>query len=106
MPAQESADLGIRRQNNGQWSVRGLPHLGSGRLARQICPSQIKENGRKTKQKSLDFLGFIRPIRGFSKGYSDSKSKIFFSPLFRLARAAPPDRMGARVQVDGARTGW
>jgi hypothetical protein len=27
----------------------------------------------KTKQKSLDFLGFIRPNRGFSMGYSDSK---------------------------------
>jgi hypothetical protein len=57
------------------------------------------------RKKSLDFLGFIRPIRGFSTGLSDSKSKNFFSPPSRLAREAPTDRIGARVQVDGVETG-
>jgi hypothetical protein len=33
-------------------------------------------NPNKTKQKSLDFLGFIFPNRDFSKGYSDSRQKI------------------------------
>jgi hypothetical protein len=32
---------------------------------------QAKSN--KTKQNSLDLLGFIRPNRDFSTGYSDSK---------------------------------
>src|SRR5208337_504843 len=34
----------------------------------QAKPSQTKEMG-------LDFLGFLRPIRGFSKGYEDSKEE-------------------------------
>jgi hypothetical protein len=34
---------------------------------------QAKPN--KTKQKSLDFLGFIRPNRGFSMGYDEKNKK-------------------------------
>jgi hypothetical protein len=30
-------------------------------------------NPSKTKQKSLDLLGFIRPNQDFSRGYSESK---------------------------------
>jgi hypothetical protein len=33
----------------------------------------VQINPNKTKQKSLDFLGFIRPNRGFSTGYGESK---------------------------------
>jgi hypothetical protein len=48
------------------------------RITRQAARSagpakqkQIKPN--KTKQNGLDFLGFIRPNRGFSMGYTESK---------------------------------
>jgi len=34
-------------------------------------PAQI--NPSKTKEKGLDLLGFIRPNRGFSMGYGESK---------------------------------
>jgi hypothetical protein len=33
----------------------------------------IQAKPNKTKQKSLDFLGFFWPIRGFSMGYGESK---------------------------------
>jgi hypothetical protein len=33
----------------------------------------VQINPNKTKQKSLDLLGFIRPNRDFSKGYGESK---------------------------------
>jgi hypothetical protein len=36
-------------------------------------PVQAKPN--KTKQKSLDFLGFIRPNRDFSMGYEQKNKK-------------------------------
>jgi hypothetical protein len=36
--------------------------------------NSVQTNPNKTKQKSLDFLGFIRPNRDFSKGY-ERKSK-------------------------------
>jgi hypothetical protein len=35
--------------------------------------SAFQANPSKTKQKSLDLLGFIRPNRGFSRVYSESK---------------------------------
>jgi hypothetical protein len=38
-----------------------------------LATKQIQENPRKTKQNRLDLLGFIRPNRGFSMGYSESK---------------------------------
>jgi hypothetical protein len=35
--------------------------------------NSIQINPNKSKQKSLDFLGFIRPNRDFSMGYGESK---------------------------------
>jgi hypothetical protein len=37
--------------------------------------NSVQINPNKTKQKSLDFLGFIRPNRGFSKGYEQKNKK-------------------------------
>jgi hypothetical protein len=34
---------------------------------------QFQAKPRKSKKKGLDWLGFIRPNRDFSKGYGDSK---------------------------------
>ena len=39
-------------------------------------PNQTRPS--QTKKMALDFLGFLRPIRGFSMGYGQSKG-IFFS---------------------------
>jgi hypothetical protein len=41
--------------------------------ARESPPNKAKENQIKTKEKGLDFLGFLWPIRGFSTGYEESK---------------------------------
>jgi hypothetical protein len=38
--------------------------------------SSVQTNPNKTKQKSLDFLGFVRPNRDFSKGYERKIKKI------------------------------
>jgi hypothetical protein len=41
-----------------------------------LRPSRSKQDQaqpNKTKQKSLDLLGFIRPNRDFSMGYGESK---------------------------------
>jgi hypothetical protein len=35
----------------------------------------MQGNPNKSKEKSLDFLGFFWPIRGFSIGYGESKQK-------------------------------
>jgi hypothetical protein len=40
--------------------------LGSAAKPGQTIPSKTKQNG-------LDLFGFIRPIRDFSMGYSESK---------------------------------
>jgi hypothetical protein len=37
--------------------------------------NSAQANPNKTKQKSLDFLGFIRPNRDFSKGYEQKNKK-------------------------------
>jgi hypothetical protein len=37
--------------------------------------NSFQTNPNKTKQFSLDFLGFIRPIRGFSMGYEQKNKK-------------------------------
>jgi hypothetical protein len=49
----------------------------------------------------LDFLGFLRPIRGFSKGYGQSKAKII--DLSRI-RAPPPPHHAIGVKPQLART--
>ncbi len=41
----------------------------------QISPSRTKSRPSRTKKMGLDFLGFLRPIRGFSRGCEQSKSK-------------------------------
>jgi hypothetical protein len=38
-----------------------------------LAAEQIQGKPNKTKEKSLDFLGFPWPNRGFSMGYSESK---------------------------------
>jgi hypothetical protein len=70
---------------------------------------QIQIIPNKSKQKSLDLLGFLWPIRDFSKGYTRKNKKICFglnsrrrlrptvscvplSPLARLVRR-PPARL-------------
>jgi hypothetical protein len=35
--------------------------------------NSFQGNPNKTKQKGLDFLGFIRPNQAFSMGYGESK---------------------------------
>jgi hypothetical protein len=43
------------------------------RLPFNLRASWMQEKARKTKEKSLDFLGFPWPNRDFSKGYGESK---------------------------------
>jgi hypothetical protein len=91
MPAQESADLGIRRQNNGQWSVRGLPPLGSGKT---VSPNLSKPNQGKWQEIQIKILGFpwfYSSDSRFFNGLSDSKSKNFFSQLFVLPTGLLPN---------------
>jgi hypothetical protein len=38
--------------------------------------NSLQANPNKSKQKSLDFLGFIRPNRDFSMGYEQKNKKI------------------------------
>src|SRR5208337_1375205 len=64
-------------------------------------PSRIKAFPSRTKETGLDFLGFFRPIRGFSMGYEQSKSK---KPRVRFRQAlrgrADGERNGAARQLD------
>jgi hypothetical protein len=48
----------------------GGPREGSGG---QIDPRKTKQNPRNSKEKGLDFLGFLWPKRDFSMGYSEYK---------------------------------
>jgi len=48
-----------------------------GSVSGQIPPSQTKAGPSQTKKMGLDFLGFLRPILGFSMGYGQSKAKKF-----------------------------
>jgi hypothetical protein len=41
----------------------------------QFCPSPTKPDQGKPRKKSLDFLGLLRPIRGFSRTYGQSKQE-------------------------------
>jgi hypothetical protein len=55
----------------------------SARQAQPTQPSttkQIQEKPNKTKQKSLDLFGFIRPNQGFSRGYGGTQIKKFLLP--------------------------
>jgi hypothetical protein len=51
----------------------------------QTNPRKMEGNPR---QKSLDSLGFLRPIRDFSMGYSDSKQKTRPPSRVQLSRAS------------------
>jgi hypothetical protein len=54
--------------------VRGNDLPGrSGRAKYNFTASSVQINPSKTKQKSLDFLGFRSPNRDFSMGYGESK---------------------------------
>jgi hypothetical protein len=46
-------------------------------------------NPNSSKQEGLDFLGFIRPNRDFSKGYGDSKQKkpVLSQAMFKMSHA-------------------
>jgi hypothetical protein len=46
---------------------------------RQINPSKPQTNPNKSKKKRLDWLGFIRPNRDFSMGYSGKNKKTLRS---------------------------
>jgi hypothetical protein len=45
----------------------------SDRLRLNLRASWVQVKPRKTKEKSLHFLGFSRPNRDFSEGYGESK---------------------------------
>ena len=82
---------------------RGAPGANGRRpnASGQIPPSRTKASPSQTKQTDLDFLGFLRPIRGFSMGYEQSKSKrgnLFVSPLLPAGAAfCDPDRRGRQA---------
>ena len=56
---------------------RGSPGANGRDASGQIPPSRTKVSPSRTKKTGSDFLGFLRPIRGFSMGYEQSKSKNF-----------------------------
>jgi hypothetical protein len=53
----------------------------------------IQAKPNKTKQKSLDLLGFLWSNRGFSMGYGESKGN-FFQDRRRSLRYAPKVWLG------------
>src|SRR5208337_1558673 len=50
----------------------------NGRRRKASGPSRIQAGPSRSKKTGLDFLGFLRPIRGFSMSYAQSKSKCHF----------------------------
>src|ERR1700722_10274814 len=74
----------IASSNPAHWRRRRAPREGvSARQAQPTQPSttkQIQEKPNKTKQKSLDLFGFIRPNQGFSRGYGGTQIKKFLLP--------------------------
>ncbi len=55
----------------------------------QAEPKSDQPRPRKTKEKDLDFLGFIRPIRGFSMGYGQTQSKKIVDPAAPRRKGCP-----------------
>jgi hypothetical protein len=49
----------------------------------------VQANPNKTKQKSLDFLGFIRPNRDFSMGYEqkNKKNRLAYQVVCKTSQA-------------------
>src|SRR5271169_1776562 len=62
-----------------------------------------KARPSRTKKMGLDFLGFFRPIRGFSMGYGKSKSKNG-TPKPRV-RSGPPLFRGGDTEKEGPISG-
>jgi len=54
-------------------SRRGRERVSLPTGRRRCATKLIQAEPSKSKQKRLDLLGFIRPNRDFSMGYSDSK---------------------------------
>jgi hypothetical protein len=94
-------------------SARRTRHADGARPRPSAGPTRIKPN--KTKQKSLDFLGFIRPNRDFSMGYGESSKKssggvsrdvqnvlTARSPSFSLTPRRPNPESRRRVERDMA----
>jgi hypothetical protein len=66
----------------------------SGRRAGRKCnsaASSVQANPNKTKQNCLDFLGFIRPNRDFSKGYEqkNKKNRLASQVVFKTSQTLP-----------------
>src|SRR5271165_157789 len=66
---------GAKASGGGSSIMTGSPTAGAvcGTASGQISPSQTKPGPSRTKRMGLDCLGFLRPIRGFSMGYEQSK---------------------------------
>jgi hypothetical protein len=69
-------DAPAREQAGGS---QRFPPGAPGRVGRSgrfnPCANSFQANPNKTKQKSLDFLGFVRPNRDFSMGYERKNKK-------------------------------
>jgi hypothetical protein len=68
---------------------------GSGKATRgsrkcNLKARSVQANPNKTKQKSLDLLGFIRPNRDFSMGYEQKNKKIDSRLKLYAKRLNPP----------------
>jgi hypothetical protein len=64
---------------------------------REFPPNKTKENQgkpNKSKENRLDFLGFLWPIRGFSKGYRESNLKISSTPQLTRKVVSSTRRIG------------
>jgi hypothetical protein len=60
----------------------------------------MQGNPRKSKEKSLDFLGFLWRNQGFSMGYGESKQKNL--PAFGDSQTASADNLSPSHQVRAA----
>ena len=86
----ESSRAGIRwRGAHG-----GDPAPVYGAASGQNFPSRTQSRPSRTKKMGLDCLGFLRPIRGFSMGYEQSKTKkLRKRPSSGGGRSASPARL-------------
>ena len=67
--ANDDLSTGYRRLSGKNY--RPTPSVAPG----QIPPSRTKARPSQTKKMGLDSFGFLRPIRGISTGYEQSKSR-------------------------------
>jgi len=59
----------------------------------KIPPSRTQIRPSRSKKMGLEFLGFLRPIRGFSMGYEQPKAKIQLAGVSSARRPAPLPRL-------------